>query len=164
MIDKCAFTPCPTGKVTPATTPIDDKDLLLDVYASAPAKEKEHIIAHLVGKLYNDAPLALKSHLLEHLMKPLGLLSLMTVANGIFAKIRFKGGWPTVQVRVEDAASVQAGDVTALVDYVQLVSAQGVEHLAQIISTEPMMTGSAVAAVLITILMMRAKNHRIDDV
>lgn len=73
----------------------------------------EITIGQLVGQVYEAAPPAERGRLLEHLMRPLGVLAMVVIANGIFAKIRFRSGWPEAHVRLEDVNQVQAGDITA---------------------------------------------------
>jgi hypothetical protein len=120
-------------------------------------------IAQLVGQVYAIAPPTERTRLLEHLLKPLGVLSLVAVANGIFANIRFRSGWPDLHVRVEDAQNVQPGDVITLVSHVQQVSIHAVDGLADMLATSPVMTGSAAAALLMTLLVQRSRNRRADD-
>jgi hypothetical protein len=120
-------------------------------------------IAQLVGQVYECAAPAERSRLLEHLMKPLGVLSLVAVANGIFAKIRFRSGWPDIHVRTEDAQNVQADDVITLVTHVQQVSIQAVDGLADMLARSPAMTSSAAAALLITLLVKRSRSRRAED-
>ena len=120
-------------------------------------------IAQLVAQVYESAPPALRSRLLEHLLRPLGVLALIAVANGIFAKIRFRSGWPDMHVRLEDAQNVQASDMVALVDYVQQVSVESVDGLARMLTASPVMAGSAAAALLVTLLMQRARTRRAGD-
>jgi hypothetical protein len=131
--------------------------------AQADGPVSEAAIAQLVGQVYEIAPPAERRRLLEHLMKPLGVLSLVAIANGIFASIRFRSGWPDMQVRVEDAQNVQARDVIALVNHVQQVSAHAVDGLATLLAASPVMTGSAAASVLITLLVQRSRNRRAED-
>ena len=120
-------------------------------------------VPQLVAQVYEAAPAVDRSHMLEHLLRPLGVLALVAVADGIFAKIRFRGGWPDLHVRLEDAQNVQTSDVVTLVDYVQQVSVQAVDGLAQMLATTPMMATSAAAGVLVTLLVQRARNRRADD-
>ena len=123
----------------------------------------EITIAQLVGKVYETAPPVERSRLLEHLLQPIGVLGLVAVANGIFAKIRFRSGWPSPHVRIEDAQNVQASDVIKLVEYVQHVSVQTVDGLAQILGMMPTMASSAAAALLVTVLARRARTRRAED-
>jgi hypothetical protein len=120
-------------------------------------------VPQLVGQVFDAAPAIDKSHMLEHLLRPLGVLALVAVADGIFTKIRFRGGWPELHVRLEDAQSVQASDVVTLVDYVQQMSVHAVDGLAQMIAATPMMATSAAAGLLVTLLVQRARNRRADD-
>jgi hypothetical protein len=120
-------------------------------------------IAQLVAQVYETAPLAERSRLLEHLLRPLGVLSLVAVADGIFAKIRFRSGWPEMNIRFEDAQNVQASDVIALVDRVQQVSVETLDGLAKMVIASPVLASSAAAALLVTVLMQRARNRRNAD-
>ena len=120
-------------------------------------------IAQLVAQVYESAPPALRSRLLEHLLRPLGVLALVAVANGIFANIRFRSGWPDIHVRVEDAQNVQTSDMVALVDYVQQVSVTSIDGLARMLTASPVIAGSAAGALLVTVLMQRARTRRAGD-
>ena len=131
--------------------------------ANTGSQASDITIAHLVGEIYESAAPAERSRLLEHLLKPLGVLSLVAVANGIFATIRFRGGWPGVHVRPEDAQAVQGSDVVSLVHHVQEVSVMAVDGLAEMLTASPAMMGSAAAALLITLLVQRARTRRASD-
>ena len=128
-----------------------------------PLPVSEAAIAQLVGEVYEIAPPADRRRLLEHLIKPLGVLSLVAVANGIFASLRYQSGWPDMQIRIEDAQSIQARDVIALVNYVQQVSVHAVDGLASVLASSPVMTGSAAASLLITLLLQRSRTRRAED-
>jgi hypothetical protein len=55
---------------------------------------------------------------------------------------------------------VQTHDVITLVNYVQQVSSQAEDGLADMLSASPVVAGSAAAAVLISVLMQRARKRR----
>ena len=139
------------------------KELLCESYDATPESEKDHIVAELVADVYREAPPGVRGHLLQHLLKPLGVLPLVTVANGIFADILFRSGLSSSQFSMDDAKEVQASDVSVLVDYVQQVSKQAVNSLVHVILAEPVLSGSAAATILVTVLMRRAKFRRADD-
>jgi hypothetical protein len=117
-------------------------------------------IPELVGKVYDTATTTERCRMLEHLMKPLGALALVGVCNGIFAKIWFRSGWHDLHIRPEDAQTVRGIDVISLVDYVQQASADTINGLASLLTTSPMMTYSAAAAMLVTVLVRRAQTRR----
>ncbi len=124
-------------------------------YDSAAPSEKAQLLAQLVGKIYEEAPAPEKRLLVAHLMRPIGLLSLLAVAGGIFAKIRFRGGWPDVQVRAEDVGSIDSSAVTALASYAQQVSAHVLDGLVQAMTASPVLAGTMTVMVLIQLLNRR---------
>lgn len=128
--------------------------------AQAPTPgDPRDLVPALVGKVYEEAPLAVRGRLLEHLLKPLGVLSLVAVANGVFARISASNGWSNLKIRPEDAQHVEVNDVVALVNHVQQVSVQAVEGLTQVLTASPVLTGSAAVALLLTLLARQAKQR-----
>ena len=117
-------------------------------------------IPELVAQVYEAAPAVERGHLLEQLLRPLGVLSLVAVADGIFAKVRFRGGWQELNVRLEDLHNVRAAHVVALVDHAQQVSVEAVDGLAQLLTASPLLSGSAAAGLLVTVLVKRARTRR----
>jgi hypothetical protein len=134
-----------------------------DVYESAPPAVKNRMLSELVGSVYATAPPVEKTRLVAHLMKPLGILSLVAVANGVFASIRFRGASNDFPMGIDDVQNVQASDVIALASYAQQVSMQAVNGLAQILATSPAMMSSAAALLLLQILMRQSRQRRVND-
>jgi hypothetical protein len=114
-------------------------------------------VPRLVAEVYDSAPVAERGRLLEQLLRPLGVLSLFGIADGVFANIRFRGGWRELHIQPEDLHNVQTSQVMALVDHAQQVSVEAVDGLAQVLSASPMLSGSAAAALLVTLLVQRAQ-------
>ncbi len=167
--------PNPTPRIsdTPINASVEDSAahapelplarLVSEIYESSPEVVRSTLLSQLVAKVYEVAAPHERIRMLEQLMMPLGVLSLVAVANGIFARIRFRSGWPEMQVRFEDAQNVQVSDVVALVNHVQQVSVQAIDGLAQLIAPSPVLAGSAAAAVLLKILLRRARTQRPMD-
>ena len=144
--------------------PHDSPSVVPSIHTNA--KASDLTIPQLVGQVYASAPSSERSRLVEYLLRPLGVLSVAGVANGIFAKVLFRGGWQDVHVRTDDLQDVRASDVIALVDYAQQVSVEAVDGLAQLLAASPMMASSAAAALLVSTLLQRARARRtrtIDD-
>lgn len=139
------------------------EELVTHVYESAQPAVRNRMLARLVGKVFEAAPPSLRGRLLEQLLQPMGVLGLVAVAGGVFAKIRFRSGWPQMNIGMEDAQNVQARDVITLVDHVQQISSEAVNGLAQLLLNSPTMMTSAAAAVLVTLLMQRVNARRLDD-
>lgn len=119
-------------------------------------------IPELVAEVYEAALPADRGHMLEQLLRPLGVLSLVAVADGIFAKIRFRGGWQEFQVRLEDIPNVQPADIVALVDHAQQVSVEAVDGLARLVLMSPGLSGSAAAMLLVGLLLQRSRQRRAE--
>jgi hypothetical protein len=137
---------------------IPAEQLVDDVYESAPPAMKNQMLAQLVGQVYETASNTERKRLVEHLMKPLGILSLAAVANGIFVKIRFKGGWSDVPARMDDmqgAQGVQVSDVIDLANFAQQVSSDAIGGLAHMLASSPVMASSVAAALLVRIVLRR---------
>lgn len=128
-----------------------------------PDATAEVSLPHLVGEVYESAPATERSRLLEHLMRPLGVLSMAVVANGIFSKLRFLGGWPDLHIRPEDAEAIRTEDVVALVDFVQQASSDVMYGLVQLVSESPVMSATAGATLLIATLLKRSRTREIDS-
>lgn len=120
----------------------------------------ERSIPELVAEVYEAAPAVERSRLLEQLMRPLGVLSLFGIAGGTFATIRFRSGWQNMNVRLEDIQGVRTSEVVALVEHAQQVSIETVDGLAQWLMASPMLSGSAAAALLVTLLLRRARSRQ----
>lgn len=138
-----------------APQPGDSAPLVLD-----PASEMT--IPTLVAQVYEAAPAAQRCDLVATLLKPLGVLSLMAIANGIFAKIRFRSAGQELHVRIDDLQNVHAADMVALVHHAQQVSVETVDGLVQLLTASGTgsLATSAAAALLIGLLVQRARSRR----
>lgn len=112
-------------------------------------------VPKLIGQVYESAPLTLQARIIEQLMRPLGVLGLMAVANGIFVGIRLRDRSAFPGVALEDATAVRPSDVVALADWAQQVSSEAIDGLMKVISTSPVLASSAAAAILISVLVRR---------
>ena len=122
----------------------------------ADAVTQRRVLGQLVTRAYQVASPAERSRLLEALIRPLGLLSLAAVANGLFATwhLRSRGG--ELQVPVDEASRVSLPDLAALVDHVQQVGAETLDGLTGVLAGSPLITSSAAAALLLVVLLRRA--------
>jgi len=118
-------------------------------------------IPALVAQVYEAAPAEERCHLVETLLRPLGVLSLVAIAHGVFAKIRFRNAGQELQVRVDDLQNVSAADMMALVHHAQQVSIETVDSLVHQLTSSGSMAGSAAAVVLVGLLLQRARARRV---
>lgn len=137
----------------PPAVPLDHPDL-------TPQPRIEGAIPELVAQVYEAAPQEERRVLLAVLLRPLGLLSLAVIGNGIFAHLRLHGGWPDFRPAADDLDRVRTSDIVALVHHVQQVSIETVQGLAVYLKGSPVMAGSAAAAVLVAMLVQRSRRRR----
>jgi hypothetical protein len=141
-------------------TPFRIDVLVKQVYDSSPPKARSRMLNLLVGRAYESSPPPVRKSLLEQLIRSVGILGLVTVAGGVFAKIRLRGGWPDIAVRLDDLQDIKTSDVVALVDYVQQVSAGALTDAVQLMASNPALTSSGAMAVLMSIMLQRAPDRR----
>lgn len=122
-----------------------------------PEPVSESAIPALVAQVYESAPTDERRRLVATLLRPLGVLSLVAIANGIFAKIRFRNAGQDLNVRIDDLQNVHAADMMALVHHAQQVSVETVDSLAQLLGNSGALAGSAAAVLLIGLLVQRAR-------
>ena len=134
----------------------------LTEHNAAPAASEARV-ATLVGQVYEGAPAADRRRLLEYLLPRVGVLSLVVLADGLFARILFRNESPRIRLGLEDVGRVRGNDVSALVERLQQVSTDAVYGLAHIVAASPVMASSAAAALLVTVLVQRARAQVADD-
>ena len=121
---------------------------------------QQSAIPGLVAQVYEIAPPSERGHMLEQLLRPLGVLSLVAVAHGVFASIRFRSGWSEIHIQLEELSHIDASHVMALVEHAQQVSVEAVDGLAQLLSASPQLAASAAGALLMALLMDRSKTRQ----
>ena len=139
------------------------EQLVAEEYQSALPVTKSRMLSQLVGKVFETAPTIGKRRLIEQLMRPLGLLSLVGIANGIFANMYLRSPSPGSRVGLDEVQKVQTSDVIALANCIQQVSMQAVHGLTQIITTSPTLASSTAAILLVQVLSNHSKTQHVDD-
>lgn len=94
-------------------------------------------------------------------MQSVGVLALIAVANGTFARIRLRSGWPAAELRLDDVQTVQPDDVIALAEHVLLARGNALNGLLNELLSAPQIAGTGAAAVLVAILLQRAQGHAV---
>jgi hypothetical protein len=127
--------------------------------SDSPANATSAGTSSLVAAVFDAAPLPERKRLLELMIRPLGLLSLAAVANGIFAKIGLRSNWTQFKLQTDDVNNVQSDDVIALAHYVQQVSSHAFDGMRQVLMGSPALMGTTAAAVLLTLLTKEYKRR-----
>jgi len=113
-------------------------------------------VPQLVGQVYQAVPPFQQLQLIDRLMQPLGLLAIAGVAHGVFAKVWFHKAVGNLAQRFDDLRTVSPVDVEALARFVDQVSAEAIDGLAQMAASWPGLAGSAAVALLVTTLARRS--------
>ncbi|OYU00417.1 MAG: hypothetical protein CFE40_03735 [Burkholderiales bacterium PBB1] len=117
----------------------------------------------LLAQVYDAAPAPERTRLLTQLMQPLGVLSLVAVAGGVFARLRFRDAPGPLNLRLEDTLLIGAEEVRALAEHAQQVSVETVDALRLWLTQGPVLAGSAAALLLVQLLKRRAAQRRGED-
>jgi len=118
------------------------------------------VLPDLIATVYEAAPPAERKKLLEQMIKPLGLLSLTAVANGMFARFAPRGPWAQVHIRPDDVQGIQAQDVAALADFLQQLGIQAFDGVYQVLNVSPVLMGTTAAAVLVAWLTQQLQRRK----
>jgi hypothetical protein len=121
----------------------------------------EALVPHLVGQVFETATPKMKCALVDALLRPLGALSVVAVAGGVFGRIRFHPRWPHLEDDPDIVSRVRSADIVALVNHAQQVSFAVLDNLARVVDSSPAMTYSAAAALLTAILIRRQKQRAV---
>jgi len=116
-------------------------------------------VPELVAAVFDAAPLPERKRLLELMIRPLGVLSLAAVANGLFAHIALRSNWTRFQLQTEDVQQVKTDDVVALAHYVQQASAHAFDGMRQVLMSSPALMGTTATAVLLAFLTTELKRR-----
>jgi hypothetical protein len=125
--------------------------------------QTEVAVPDLVAQVYDAAPPPVRTRLLAQLMQPLGVLSLVAVAGGVFARLRFRDAPGPLNLRLEDTLLIGAEEVRALAEHAQQVSVETVDALRLWLTQGPVLAGSAAALLLVQLLKRRAAQRRGED-
>jgi hypothetical protein len=113
----------------------------------------------LVAAVFEAAPPPERKRLLELMIRPLGLLSLAAVANGLFAKMGLRSNWTSISIQAEDVSTVQRDDVVALALHVQQMGAHAFDGMRTVLTNSPALMGSTAAVLLLTLLTQEYKRR-----
>lgn len=135
--------------------------LVLDVYDTASPHTRRRMLAVVFAKVFAFASGADKEEMLARLLRPLGMLSLLSVANGAFT--RFKLQEVAADGFVADVRQLDPDELVALVEWVQQVNFDALRTAAEIILSATELADSSVGSALAMMLARGAPTRRCDD-
>ena len=114
-------------------------------------------ISHQVGEVYEVAPIEIRIKMVEHLLLSIGVLPLVAVAKGVFAKIRFRGTCRELNIKPDDIAQVSSSHVIALVEYVHQVNEAALDGVGKMLREVHIIERTQALSRLIEALASRAR-------
>ena len=117
----------------------------------------------LVARVYGDASAEMRRDMLVSIAKPLGVLSLVAVANGVFSKAVFEDPQTTQHISLEQIPSIAQHDVWTLIDFAYQVSGNAFDGLARLIVASPSVAATTSALLLLTWIAQRRDRRRSTD-
>ncbi len=124
---------------------------------------RRQAITRIVGQVYASVPPQEQIILVEKLLKPLGVLSLATVANGIFLKTKFLNCSKGSGVTLDQIEKIRPTEVMELTNRVQQVDAETIDAIARTIKASPSMASCPAAATLAKIPLRRCRSRHAES-
>lgn len=107
-------------------------------------------IARLVSRMYRAANGAMRADMLASLLRPLGVLSLVAVASGAFARLLQRDGVVPDAISTEDIVRYSSDQILELTLFVHEVSPEALQQLAeQLAQSATGMTALSAAALVL---------------
>ena len=116
----------------------------------------------LVKQVYRAAPMEIQRKILNTVVRQLGILSLVAVANGIFARAAIQ--WPQAapNIPLDQVPSIKIEDVWELLDFAYQVSSDVFDGLTQLIVASPKIANTASGLLLVAWIAKRRKYRHFE--
>jgi hypothetical protein len=109
-------------------------------------------IARVVSRVYRAANGALRADMLAHLLRPLGVLGLVSVASGAFARLVRRDGLVPDTISAEDMVRYSSEQIRELTVFVHEVNPQALQSLAEQLAQNSMGIAALSTAALLMLL------------
>ncbi|MBV8125159.1 MAG: hypothetical protein JOY60_06825 [Burkholderiaceae bacterium] len=106
----------------------------------------EGSIFQCIARLYAEAQMDERAHIVELLLRPIGALSLIGVAGGLFAKIRFKAPWENARIAARDIELIKPEDVLELAIQAEEIEPNILVRLLDMVDASPRLSDLPSAA------------------
>ena len=126
----------------PVTPPVDGNALT----------HRHFAIARVVSRVYSAANDAIRADMLVHLLRPLGLLGLVAVASGAFARLMRRDGIVPDTISAEDVVRYSSEQVRELKLFVHEVNPDALQPLVEQLVQNTMGVAALSTAALVLLL------------
>jgi hypothetical protein len=129
---------------------------------TAGASERGEVVSTWIVKVFEAAKIGDKNVMIDHLLGSVGVLSLASVANGVFLWRRLERASTKSWLSAGDSAGIGGNDIRALVHLVQQIDAEAIDSLVELFNTPPLSTNSFVGPALAELPLRRTRRKHAD--
>lgn len=129
---------------------------------TAGAYERGEIVARLIEKAFERAQPSDKNMMINHLLGSVGVLSLATIANGVFLRRLFGGGSTDPWLVAGNVPTIDAHDIRDLAHRVQQVNAQAIDDMVEVFNALSLSRTSSVGAILAELPLRKTRRQHAD--
>jgi hypothetical protein len=126
------------------------------------SNERSEIVSKLIGKAFEAAQPNDKCVMIDHLLGSVGVLSLATIANGVFLWRRLDDVSADLWMTAAKSVPVEASDMRDLADRVQQIDAEAIDRMVEVFNALPLSTTSCVGAILADLPLRRTRRQHAD--
>lgn len=130
--------------------------------ATADANLRGDVVSKLIADAFEAAQASDKSVMLDHLLDSLGVLSLATIANGVFLNHRFGGASTASWLAPRKSDPVEAREIRDLAQRVQQIDGDAIDAMVEVFNAPPLSTTSPVGAMLANLPLRRTRRLHAD--
>lgn len=110
--------------------------------------ERSQAVSKLIGNTFETARPSDRGVMLDYLLGSVGVLSLATIANGVFLNRRLGSAMTDSWLAATESAPIEARDMHDLAQRVQQIDAQAIDELVHVFNSLPLSTTSPLGAIL----------------
>lgn len=129
---------------------------------TAGANERGEIVARLIEKAFERAQPSDKNVMINHLLGSVGVLSLTTIANGVFLRRLLGGGSTNPWLVAGNVPTIDARDIRDLAHRVQQINAQAIDDMVEVFNSLSLSTTSSVGAILAELPLRKTRRQPAD--
>jgi hypothetical protein len=115
-------------------------------------------IARVVSRVYRAANGAVRADMLAHLLRPLGVLGLVSVASGAFARLVRRDGLMPDTISAEDLVRYSSEQIRELTMFVHEVDPESLQPLVEQLAQNGM--GIAALSTAALVILLRSSQRR----
>lgn len=124
--------------------------------------ERSEVVSRLIGNAFEMARPSDRGMMIDYLIGSVGVLSLTTIASGIFLWRRLGDESANPLMNAAKSVPIDARHMRDLADRIQQIDPQAIDEMVEAFNTPPLSTTSSVGEILADLPLRRARRHLAD--